>query len=147
MLVRSVKSSDVKEWLRMRNNLWPNSVEDNPDEITQYFEQSSDNHSRVFVAEKEPGTLVGFLELSIRSYAEGCLQGSIPYIEGWYVDAGYRRKGIGAMLVANAESWAVSCGYRQIASDTETSNQVSISAHKNLGYLEVDKIVCFKKDL
>jgi aminoglycoside 6'-N-acetyltransferase I len=68
-------------------------------------------------------------------------------IEGWYVDADVRRRGVGRALVEAAEAWARSRGCRQMASDAELWNEVSHRAHGALGYEETARLVLFKKDL
>src|SRR5688572_31355457 len=45
----------------------------------------------------------GFIELGLRTYAEGCESSPVPFIEGWYVDADARGTGLGAALVRSAE--------------------------------------------
>jgi aminoglycoside 6'-N-acetyltransferase I len=45
----------------------------------------------VFVAEKN-STLVGFLELGLRSVAEGCSSSPVPYVEGRYMSPPWRRR-------------------------------------------------------
>jgi hypothetical protein len=49
--------------------------------------------------------------------------------------------------VQAAEAWARSQGLKEIASDTQLDNTVSIHAHKVLGYEEVERLVCFRKAL
>ena len=45
----------------------------------------------IFVAEVSDQTLVGFLEVDLRSHADGCnLSQLVGYIEGWYVAEDYR---------------------------------------------------------
>jgi aminoglycoside 6'-N-acetyltransferase I len=100
-----------------------------------------------FVAERTEGGLCGFIEVSLRDYAEGCTTSPVAYIEGWYVDAESRRRALGTRLVQAAEAWARSQGLKEIASDTQLDNTVSIQAHKVLGYEEVERLVCFRKAL
>lgn len=38
-------------------------------------------------------------------------------------------------------------GYREIASDAELENTASRSAHRALGYEEIERVVCFRKSL
>jgi len=47
--------------------------------------------------------------------------------------------------VQAAEAWARKQGLKEIASDTQIDNTVSIQAHKVLGYEEVERLVCFRK--
>ena len=71
----------------------------------------------------------------------------MPYIEGWYVDDDLRRAGVGGQLIGAAEKWALVEGHNEIASDTAIDNHRSAAAHKRLGYVEVDRAICFRKEL
>jgi aminoglycoside 6'-N-acetyltransferase I len=100
----------------------------------------------VFVCERPAEGLAGFLELSIRNYAEGCT-GPVPHVESWYVDPDVRRLGIGKSLMGAAEGWARAAGYDEIASDATLANRASQSAHGAVGFDEVERAVHFRKKL
>jgi aminoglycoside 6'-N-acetyltransferase I len=156
--IRAPKAEDGDEWVRMRRVLWP----DCPDveqytEIGEFLKGSHDaptascrysvGETAAWVAERPAGGLCGFLEASIRPYAEGATAQPVGYIEGWFIDPDMRRRGVGRALVDAAESWARSLGCRQMASDAEIRNAVSIEAHVAIGYREVGRAVHFSKDL
>ena len=145
MNIRPVQSTDRNEWFRMRNSLWTGSPDDHVQEIDTFF--SSSQGGVTFVVERPEGGLCGFIEISLRDYAEGCITSPVPYIEGWYVDEDMRRRKLGSRLVQAAEEWARSKGFSEIASDTQLDNEVSHQVHKALGYKEVERIVCFRKEL
>ena len=71
----------------------------------------------------------------------------MAYIEGWFIDEDLRRQGLGTELVRAGERWAREQGLVEIASDAEIDNEISIRAHKAIGYEEEERIVCFRKDL
>jgi len=146
MIVRLAIESDKTEWIRMRTALWPEYPDDHPVEIEQFFRAPRDDLA-TFVADSADGRLCGFLEAGTRPYAEGCLSSPVGYIEGWWVDAEHRRRGIGASLVAAAEDWARGIGLTEMASDADLANAISQDAHRALGYSEADRIVCFRKQL
>ena len=50
-------------------------------------------------------------------------------------------------MVAAAEKWARSLGLTEIASDSELTNELGQIVHRALGYQEVERIVCFLKQL
>ena len=100
----------------------------------------------VFVAELA-GRIVGFLELDFRPYAPDCRSSPVPFIEGWYVEPAWQRRGIGRALVEAAEVKARDMGYTEIASDAEQGNADGIAAHRALGYEEVERVVCFRRSL
>lgn len=143
MKIRAMGPSDFNEWLRMRNELWPGQ---DPDEMRAEMEQIfADARQPVFVAERPGGGLGGFLEASIHVDTYGTDTRPVGYIEGWYVDASLRRQGIGGQLVTAAEAWAVGQGLKEMASDCEIDNQVSLQAHLALGYEDVERLIHFRK--
>jgi aminoglycoside 6'-N-acetyltransferase I len=141
--VRLLASGEESEWLRMRHALWP----DSKDEFLQkeMREILSDPQQQVFILERPGGSLGGFIEASLRPWADGCETSPVGYIEGWYIDSDLRRQGAGAALVQAAEAWAVSQGCREMASDCELWNEVSYKAHLALGYEETLRIIQFRK--
>ena len=145
MSIRPVAPTDHAEWLRMRLTLWGGTAEEHTQDMHTYF--ATPQHGVTFVVESTGGGLCGFIEVSLRDYAEGCMTSPVAYIEGWYVDAESRRRTLGTRLVQAAEAWARRHGLQEIASDTQIENAVSIQAHKALGYEEVERLVCFRKAL
>ena len=146
MEIRVIRPEDQPEWVRMRDLLWPGSIDDHKSDTQQFFAQP-DNSLVTFVVDRLDGGLGGFIEVGQRNYAEGCQSSPVAYIEGWYIDADLRRRGFGAALVRAAEQWAQEQGLREICSDTEIDNELSIAAHKAIGYQEEERIVCFRKEL
>lgn len=145
MHIRPAEPEDLQEWLRMRLLLWSDtSVEKHLQEMKEIL---ADPTSAILVAVRPDGGLCGFLEASQRKYAEGCDTSPVGYIEGWYVDPDYRRQQIGAGLVRAAEDWARRLGLKEMASDCEINNEISLKAHLTLGYEEVERQINFKKRL
>jgi len=100
------------------------------------------------VAEVSDGTLVGFLEVDLRSHADGCNPSqAVGYIEGWFVGEDYRHRGVGKKLLAKAEDWARSHRCLEMASDAIIDNELSQRAHEALGYEVVDRCVHYRKRL
>jgi aminoglycoside 6'-N-acetyltransferase I len=71
----------------------------------------------------------------------------VPYVEEWFVMPEARRMGVGRALIAAAEAWARERGYPELASDALLDNLVSQSAHRALGFEEVERQVAFRKDI
>lgn len=146
MTIRPAAPADAPDWIRMRTALWPDSPADHPPEIERFFDEAG-AEMLTLVAENPAGGLCGFLEAGTRPYAEGCLTSPVGYIEGWWVDPGSRRRGVGRLLVAAAEDWARGLGLEEIASDADVANALGRSAHRALGYAETQQIVCYRKSL
>src|SRR5258708_1495359 len=145
-MVRRAALHDLEEWMRMRALLWPECpIEDHRVETERMLEDGLEEIA--FVADKSNGGLAGFVEARLRPYADGCATSPVGYVEGWYVDADMRQRGIGAQLIAAAEAWAIFRGCREMASDAELHNDVSQAAHARLGYDEVERVVRYRKRL
>jgi len=153
MNVRPVAPDDEREWLRMRTALWPGpGSEDHPGEIRRFLDGEAAEPLHVLVAEPEdgaeagaePGRLVGLAELSIRPCAEGCRTDRVAYLEGWWVDPEWRRRGVGRALVRAVRAWAREQGCTELASDTAVDNEVSQRAHRAAGFEEVGRTVCYR---
>ncbi len=144
--VRPIREKDIAEWFRLRKLLWEGSSdEEHKAEMRDIYEHTETQF--VIVAETEDAKLVGFLEASIRPFVEDCHSDHVGYLEGWYVEPKFRRYGIGRKLVRGAENWARSKGCREMASDAEIGNDLSLKAHQNLGYEETSRLVHLRKDL
>lgn len=144
--IRPIQERDFPEWLRLRKLLWDeSSLEEHREEmidIIEHFETQL-----VLVVEVLNDRLVGFLEASIRPFVEDCHTDHVGYLEGWFVESDYRRKGIGRMLVKRAEDWARSKGCEEMASDSEIGNDLSLQAHLRFGYEETSRLIHLRKDL
>jgi aminoglycoside 6'-N-acetyltransferase I len=146
--VRPAVAGDAAAWLEMRRALWPDDPDDtHPGEIARYFDGSLRNPLEVLIAIDAQQRPVGFVELSIRNYAEDCETDRVAYLEGWYVVPGLRRQGVGRALVAAAEDWARAQGCTEFGSDAVLDNEPSAAAHVALGFEETARIRCFKKML
>ena len=133
----------------MRHALWPAERGEHAHErdVDAFLAGQSKTLDAVLVADARDAGAIGFLELRVRNYAEGSDGDAVPHVEGWYVEAEYRRRRVGARLLAAAERWARAAGYAELASDATMDNAASIAAHRALGFDVTDRIVCFLKKL
>ena len=146
MKIRQALATDINAWAQLRAVLWPDATEDHKNEINDYFNGSSNHIVMVYLAEIKP-EVIGFVELNLRHYAEGSLSHPVPYLEGCYIKPQHQGQGYGKRLIQQAEQWALSKGFSEIASDADMNNHRSIQMHKKLGFKEVDRMVCFLKPL
>ena len=149
--VRLAQPTDRDQLARLRHALWPESSSaHHAKELTQIL---ADNPPGIlplviFVAASNDGTLVGFLEAGLRSYADGCDPvHPVGYIEGWYVIEARRRQGLGAALLRAAEDWARTQGCIEMASDTQLENLSSQRAHEALGFEITERSILYRKAL
>lgn len=145
--IRHVTKKDAKPWLKLRQELWPGASSLVLDEdIGRFLSGESQEPLAVLVAQISR-QIIGFIELSIRAYAEGCDTDRIAYVEGWYVKSDLRKQGVGRQLMSAAESWAKSQGCSELGSDAGFQNDISSHVHIAMGFDEVGIIRCFRKAL
>jgi aminoglycoside 6'-N-acetyltransferase I len=151
VVVRRAGSKDLQKVAEMFHCLWPEaSVAEHARELASLL---ADNFPGslpgiVLLAEELSGRVVGFIEVDLRSHADGCNPSRpVGYIEGWYVAPTDRRRRVGAKLVAAAEDWARKQGCTEMASDAWLDALDSQRAHEALGFEVVDRCIHYRKDL
>jgi aminoglycoside 6'-N-acetyltransferase I len=151
VFIRLARSSDAREFAELCAALWPDgSVEEHLREVEPKITSGKSGTLPVglIVAEDADGVLAGFIEVGLRSHADGCdTTRPVGYIEGWFVRESFRGKGIGRELMQAAEDWSRKQGCTEIASDALIENLPSQEAHGALGFEVVDRCVHFKKSL
>jgi len=141
--VREMGASDRTIWAQLRSELWPDHPEG---EHVQWVDQIlTGTNYRGFVAEADDGLILGFAEVAIRPYANGCDTRPVPFLEGIFVRQKHRRHGVAAQLVAFIEAYLVAQGFREIGSDAHLDNVTSHAAHKAWGFQETERVVYFRK--
>lgn len=149
--VRQARSSDRDELARLRALLWPDaSIEEHRHELEAVLRtgQFGSLPAAILVSHDEHGALTGFLEVSVRSHADGCDPARpVGFVEGWFVQEALRNRGIGKGLMQAAEEWARAHGCLEMASDTWIDNEPSQRVHEALGFEVVDRCVHFRKSL
>jgi aminoglycoside 6'-N-acetyltransferase I len=151
LTIRPAQRSDREQIVAMRLLLWPDCSRD--EEAAQFDALVGSGRSgtlpaAILVAQAEDGVLNGFLEVGLRSHADGCdTVQPVGFVEGWFVREGSRGRGIGAALIGAAEQWARAHGCLEMASDALIDNPASEDAHRALGFHVVDRCVHLRKAL
>ena len=97
--VREVGPPDAERWIHLRHRLWPApTIEELSKDVYAFFNRGTPLVAAAFLAWHK-NEAIGFLELSVRSYVPGAGSLPAPFVEGWFVDVEWRRRGVGRMLV------------------------------------------------
>jgi len=149
--VRPAHISDCDEIAKMCALLWPDaSAEEHGHEIGLILNSGvcGTLPATIFVSSAEDEALTGFLQVGLRSHADGCDPvHPVGFIEGWFVHEALRERGIGKALMCAAEDWSRSHGCLEVASDTWIDHTLSQEAHQALGFQVVDRCIHFRKPL
>jgi aminoglycoside 6'-N-acetyltransferase I len=145
MKIETFSAENVHQLTELALELWTDC---DFEEELDYYKSLLDSESDTCFLAKAEDDYIGFIHVSIRNdYVEGASDFPIAYIEGLYVKPNYQKLGIGKKLTEMGESWGRKKGCKQIASDAELDNLSSIDFHKKMGFEEVNRVVCFVKEL
>lgn len=145
MMIKKAIIEDCNIVVDMAILLWPdNNIEDLEIEIKELI--STDNNA--FFICFEDIIPIGFAHCSLRNdYVEGTDSSPVGYLEGIFIKPNYRKKGLAKLLLTQCENWSRNKGCTEFASDCELNNVESLKFHLKAGFEEVNRIICFKKQL
>ncbi|URZ87928.1 aminoglycoside 6'-N-acetyltransferase [Floricoccus penangensis] len=129
----------------LAKSLWPdNNLDDLREEFTGIL---NDKEAAIFLQE-DNGEFIGFAQCQLRhDYVEGCDSSPVGYLEGIYIKENRRRQGFAHDLLKACQKWACESDCLEFASDCELDNLDSLAFHLKMGFMEVNRIICFKKEL
>lgn len=136
--------NDLAVLLPIIVKLWGRTEENYFEEYQNLLTQSN---SAIFLF-IEAGNAYGFAQCQLRQdYVEGTNSSPVGYLEGIYVEDTHRRQGIAGELLSACQKWAKHQDCTEFASDCELDNYLSYHFHLHYGFIEVNRIICFKKEL
>jgi aminoglycoside 6'-N-acetyltransferase I len=148
--VRLATARDVEALADLRVALWPEGTREEhaADAAAIVAGRPASTMPLVIYVAEVDRLVAGFVEVGLRSHAEGCdTRRPAGFIEGWFVVPRERGRGVGRALIAAAEAWCRGQGCTELASDTWHDNDASIRAHQALGFEVVERTVCLRKAL
>lgn len=144
-MIRKAERKDLPTVAQLACRLWPShGAREMQEDLAAIFAQPD----AAFFLAYDGGEAVGFAQCQLRrDYVEGTESSPVGYLEGIYVAEGYRKRGIAKKLLHSCEAWAKEKGCREFASDCELGNTQSLQFHRNVGFAEANRIICFVKKL
>lgn len=142
MVVRAARLADVDRLTVLSAQLgYPASCE----QVRQRLDpiQHSEDHG-IYVAETAGGQVIGWVQVIVRQLL---VVDRHAELGGLVVDAGHRGRGVGQLLMAEAEGWAQSKGCEAVY---VRSNVVRKDAHRfyeGMGYEQIKTSCVFLKKL
>ena len=147
MIIERCTSERFEDWVRLRQALWP---DDTLEDHRRYAASTLDrpDETVAYLARDECGSVVAFAEATLRrDYVNGCSTSPVGFLEGLYVQAPYRGRGLARLLCRTLERWATDLGCAEFASDVLLHNEAGQTAHEALGFEETERVVYYVKRL
>ena len=91
--------------------------------------------------------MIGFIEVALRSYSNGCFFQPVPFLEGFYIKQSEQGKKYGKFFINQVEQELIQLGYKKLCSSTDWGNTTSQAVHTAFNFNEVDRIVLYHKTL
>jgi aminoglycoside 6'-N-acetyltransferase I len=143
--IEMLSMTNLLSLTEMSLELWPES--DFEEELASWKKIITNSNNYCALA-KSSAQYAGFIHITIRNdFVEGADSDKTAYLKGIFVKPENGNKGIANLLFSHGEQWAKSSGLKQLASDTEIRNEISQWFHKKIGFEEVNRIVCFLKNI
>ena len=139
------RSQLLDDWIALRCLLWPDGSEQERRIEAETLLQRA-GRAVVFLAQSTELVTIGFAEATLRcDYVNGCATSPVAFLEGIYVQPGWRRCGVARQLCNAIEQWAAGVGCSEFASDTEFENTAAQQMHLALGFQETERVVYYRK--
>ena len=144
-MIKRAETRDAEALASLAIQMW---TEHDPAELAEEFRALLKKEDSACFLKYAGDRPVAFAQCQLRhDYVEGTDSSPVGYLEGVFVEEGYRRKGFAEELLAACENWAKEKGCSEFASDCELDNVDSLRFHLAMGFEEANRIICFKKEL
>ena len=144
-MIRKATRDDAMNVAKLAIQMWEdNTLEGLTEDLAEII---ASPESAVFLM-YDRETAIGFAQCQLRhDYVEGTDSSPVGYLEGIFVEEGYRNKGYAKELLKQCEAWAKDMGCSEFASDCELTNTGSLAFHLKMGFEEANRVICFTKKL
>lgn len=142
-MVKKAEKTDSRILAELAVQMWDSHT---IDELEADFLETLNDKQAAFFIQYADDLPVGFAQCGLRTdYVEGTESSPVGYLEGIFVKADYRGNGYAKELLCHCETWAKQMGCAEFASDCELDNIGSLKFHMAMGFVEANRIICFKK--
>ena len=142
-MVKRINFDELHIAAELATRVWGGSKE----ELMKEFRSTVNDKDVALFLKYSDGIPAGFAQCKLRyDYVEGTRSSPVGYLEGIFVKEEYRKMGYAKELLSACEQWAKEQGCIEFASDCELDNSESLSFHLKTGFVEANRIICFKKE-
>jgi N-acetylglutamate synthase-like GNAT family acetyltransferase len=140
--IRLARTADTERIAELCGQLgYPSS----PEQVQRRFRQIQQGASHaVFVAERPNGAVVGWVHVYVRPLVVADLQAEIG---GLVVSEDCHRRGVGRMLMEQAEQWTREMGVGIVQARSNVVREGAHAFYESIGYDKVKTSLTFRKAL
>jgi GNAT superfamily N-acetyltransferase len=129
VIVRPATMDDLEDISHLAEQLgYPNSLEDMQKRLQVILNNPEQG---VFVVDTASKIVAGYIHAMKHVFIE---VDPLVDVGGLVIDEQYRRQGLGKILLAAVESWAIEGGYQHIRLRSNIIREASHQFYKNMGY-------------
>ncbi|MDO5153614.1 MAG: GNAT family N-acetyltransferase [Eubacteriales bacterium] len=144
-MIKRATEIDALALAKLAVQMWSNHT---LSELESDFAEIISNENAVCFMKYVEGKPIGFAQCQLRyDYVEGTQTSPVGYLEGIFIQEEYRHKGFAKELLQKCEKWANDKACSEFASDCELNNIDSLKFHLAMGFEEVNRIICFRKEI
>lgn len=144
-MVKKAKDTDIETLASLAILMWDSHT---IKELADDFSNTMQKEDAQFFIKYYLDEPIGFAQCQLRyDYVEGTEHSPVGYLEGIFVKEEHRKKGYAKEMLIECETWALSKGCKEFASDCELDNTTSLNFHIRMGFVEANRIICFTKTL
>ena len=115
MDIRVATLEDVQIVAKLAIQMWKSHTIE--ELARKFYDYISQDKGRVFIAVADAGA-VGFAQCGLRhDYVDGTASSPVGYLEGIFIKAEYRKRGLARDLLETCQKWAKEQGCTEFASD------------------------------
>lgn len=142
-LIKRATEIDAPALAKLAIQMWSSHT---LSELASDFAEIIGNENAVCFMKYVEGKPIGFVQCQLRyDYVEGTETSPVAYLEGIFIQEEYRHKGFAKELLQKCEKWANDKKCSEFASDCELNHIDRF--HLAMGFDEVNRIICFGKEL
>ncbi|WP_269914574.1 GNAT family N-acetyltransferase [Acinetobacter sp. HY1485] len=135
----------ITPWLALRHEFWAQlNQEEHKEDIHHILNKKISRSAFLLLKDNN---VIGFAEVALRSYSNGCFFQPVPFLEGFYIKPNEQGKKYGKFFINQVEQELIQLGYKELCSSTDWENTISQAVHTALNFTEVDRIVLYHKRL
>ena len=126
-MIQKATSKDCRILAELAVQMWDSHT---AEELEVEFSETIPDDQSAFFIKYVNDSPVGFAQCGLRhDYVEGTESSPVGYLEGIFVEEGYRKQGFAKELLCACQQWAKDMGCTEFASDCELDNFESLQFH------------------